>query len=460
MRVRITNVDIGWMVDGKRRVDTICFENGVLVVDNGTADFQFHGDGLVLAKSFHDHHVHLRGLVASAISLDLGPRTAPSGVKFDSLLRDAVQLRRRGEWIRATGFHEQFVGEVTCGRLDRLAPRNPVRVEHASGALWVLNTLAISELLACGMPDSLIERDEQGNPSGHFLRAESWLRALPPLGGLDCGLSEKWLAHGITGFTDATVGRDELGLKTFDAWLSEMDMQQEVLAMNEVDHHIELSNCTSGPVKILLDDTDLPPIEDLAARISSIHLRGSGVAIHCVTQIQAVVALSALEQARPHRLDRIEHGSVLDSSLISWLARLGVAVVTQPGFIVERGDRYVRDVGLEEASRWWPVASLLKAGIPVALSSDAPYAELCPTATIRAATTRTTRTGLALGIDECIKPWVAASLMVRDVLPGSSRDHARQGWCLLEIDEELIPERVAWTSVGNRATDLDGNSFS
>jgi predicted amidohydrolase YtcJ len=74
--------------------------------------------------------------------------------------------------------------------------------------------------------------------------------------------------------------------------------------------------------------------------------------------------------------------------MIPMLADLNVTVVTQPGLLAERQGEYRRDVPEAEHDDLYRYASLLRAGIRVAPSSDAPFADADPWRTIAAATTR------------------------------------------------------------------------
>ena len=86
-----------------------------------------------------------------------------------------------------------------------------------------------------------------------------------------------------------------------------------------------------------------------------------------------MLLLAALRDVGPRRGDRIEHGGIVPVSLIGDLARLGTRVVTQPGFLADRGDDFLRDLPVGEHQDLYRCASLLRAGVGVALSSDAPY---------------------------------------------------------------------------------------
>jgi predicted amidohydrolase YtcJ len=52
--------------------------------------------------------------------------------------------------------------------------------------------------------------------------------------------------------------------------------------------------------------------------------------------------------------------------------RLALTVVTRPGFVAARGDRYLADVDPAEHDNLWRCGFLLAAGVGVAAGSDAP----------------------------------------------------------------------------------------
>jgi predicted amidohydrolase YtcJ len=88
----------------------------------------------------------------------------------------------------------------------------------------------------------------------------------------------------------------------------------------------------------------------------------------------------------------------------AWLrSRLpGYDELTQPGFLAHRGDDFLRDVPAADRPGLYRCATLLRAGIPVALSSDAPFCPLDPWAVIAAAVSRRTASGAVAGPGERI----------------------------------------------------------
>src|SRR5262249_39012638 len=98
--------------------------------------------------------------------------------------------------------------------------------------------------------------------------------------------------------------------------------------------------------------------------------------------------------------DRLEHAALVPAAAIAQLAARGLRVVTQPGFIADRGDDYLRDVPAVDQPDLYRCASLAAAGVPVALSSDAPHGPLDPWGVIEAAVERRTPGGAQVGPDE------------------------------------------------------------
>jgi predicted amidohydrolase YtcJ len=168
-----------------------------------------------------------------------------------------------------------------------------------------------------------------------------------------------------------------------------------------------------------------------------------------------VLLLAALADARPLAGDRIEHAALVPAELVGELARLGVRVVTQPGFLPHRGDEFLSGLPAADHQDLYRCASLLRAGVPVALSSDAPYGPLDPWAVIAAATGRRTASGQVAGpgeritfaqaLDAYLAPWDDPGGPPRQVRPGMTADLVILGTPLAEVPG--VPEPVRATLV-------------
>jgi len=130
-------------------------------------------------------------------------------------------------------------------------------------------------------------------------------------------------------------------------------------------------------------------------------------------------------------------------------------VITQPGFIHERGDQYLRDVAAVEHDTLYRCHSLLAHGIPVAGSTDAPYGNPDPWRAMRASVSRRSRGGRVLAEHERLSPEQALALFTSaaDDPGGGSRRIAVgevADLCLLNCDWQAA--RLHLCSANVRAT--------
>lgn len=417
---------------------------------------ELDGAGGALIPGLIDHHVHLLALAARADSVALDD--ARNAGDLAARLRAAAAVRAPGAWLRATGYHEGVAGVLGAADLDRLAPRHALRMQHRTGALWMLNSLALSHVLGSGPPPACVELDAAGKPTGRLWRGDAWLRerigpSPPPL----APIGRAFAACGITGLTDASATTDADAADLLAAGHRAGELPQRLMLMSAEDLGAR-AGVSVGPVKILLDEHDLPDLDELIARITQARVWGRRVAVHCVTAVELAVTLAAFEAAGAGPGDRIEHGGVIPETAIGALKALGLTVVTQPGFVLERGDRYLTEVAADEQDSLYRIASLIRAGVPVAASSDAPYSSPDPWPAIRAAVARRTRSGRTLGPGEGVDPAKALALWLGDFAdPGGPPRRvamgARADLCLLDAPLAQVLEAPAAERVAATLTD-------
>ena len=405
--VLIRNVAVGRQCS----VDVLVGTRTVLEIGRGLAAGPggqvIDGAGGALIPGLHDHHVHLRAVVAARQSVDVSGVASPA--EFDRIVSAAAVRADGGRWVRVIGWHEPAAGPLDRQRLDALAGPVPVRVQHRSGAVWVLNSTALEAVGAAGCDLPRIERDEHGMPTGRLFRLDDWLR--DRLGPASAPIS---FAHGlaryaaectrlgITGWTDATPDQGQSDIEEFSRLANHGVFAQRLVLMAPAGRTPPGQDwVTLGPVKVLLDDAAPPAVGELADRINSAHRAGSAVAVHCVTAEQLVITVAAFELAGTldgaAGTDRIEHAGTVPSGYAKRLAGLGLAVVTQPGFIGARGDTYRREVPPVEQDWLYPAASLLRIGVAVAAGTDAPFGPMDPWQCMASAINRLTPDGAVLG---------------------------------------------------------------
>ena len=414
----------------------------------GEADIDAAGGALL--PGLHDHHIHLRALAAARTSVPAGPPRVRDAAGLRAALRDAGAALPAGAWLRCVGYHESVAGSLDRWALDAMLADRPVRVQHRTGALWVVNSAA-SALLGLDTADLPgVERDGDGRPTGRLWRLDRWLAAQVPSPPADlAAVSMDAAARGVTGFTDATPDATESYVAALAAAVADGTVAQRLCCMAPV-HARSVAGIRLGPVKILLDDDTLPPLHELADHVRRAHGAGRPVAVHCVTRVQFVLTLAALDMAGRLTGDRIEHGAVIPAESMGDLR--GLTVVTQPHFVIERGEQYATDVAPEDQPDLWRLRSLIEAGVGVAAGSDAPFGDADPWHVMRAATRRPA----GLGPDEAIPPARALDLFLgepaapatpRRVAPGCPADLVLLRCPPEEAARSLTADLVAMTFV-------------
>jgi predicted amidohydrolase YtcJ len=364
----------------------------------GSVDLRIDGHGGTLLPGLHDHHIHLLSLAARRSSLDL------SAVASVEELERAVAESRRARplgWLRATGYRVNVAGEVDRQVLDRM-DSSPLRVQDHTGGTWTLNSAALDLVLDGPLPPGVdVTR-------GRLTRVDDWLRArigAEPPDVVD--VAALLASRGVTAVTDATAtnGLGELEL------LAALDLPFHVTAMTAAPDVTEPAGLRLGPVKVLLDDADLPALDDLARRLVAAHRVGRAAAVHCVTRAQLLLTLAAFDQGGAVPGDRIEHGSVIPAESLPVIARLGLTVTTNPGFIAVRGDTYLDEVDADDQDSLYRVASLHAAGITVQGATDAPFGPEDPWVAIDTAITRRhAPSGRTVGASEAVDRETAVGL--------------------------------------------------
>ena len=143
------------------------------------ADHSIDADGGALIPGLHDHHVHLLATAAAAASVTAGPPEVRDEAQLRARLTAAADAAPPGGWIRAVGYHDSVAGELDRWHLDRLCAARPLRLQHRSGALWVLNSegLRVAGIDEMSSLPAGAERGVDGSLTGRFFRLDGWLRA-------------------------------------------------------------------------------------------------------------------------------------------------------------------------------------------------------------------------------------------------------------------------------------------
>lgn len=394
--------------------------------------------GAVVVPGLRDPHVHLRAMAAARLSVDC--RAAHSLVDVLDSLRAACMVSGTSSWLRGWGYDEAALAErrgPTADELDAACNGRPVVLHHRTGHAAVLSRAAlrairIPETGEPGVGDDGVERDATGRATGLLINSHVLLQRVPHLAADDldaavAAVGRQLAATGVTAVTDATATNGLEDLTMLESWRARGALPQRItallsptaiadavtsdvttLAHRQVDRR---AHCVVIGAKISAPPNEIPD------QIATAREYGWPVAVHATDVEELNIALSALERSKPPSwgMDRIEHLGLALPEQLDRLAATGVAVVSNPGFLRERGNKYFDQLSVVERSWLYPVKSLIEAGVLVAAASDGPVTDDGPLETARAAVERSVRCGAnagkVLGPGERVSPLQALAMI-------------------------------------------------
>ena len=432
----------------------------------GIGERVVQANGGALLPGLHDHHMHFFATAALQRSVDCGVSSVPTATgqlhNAESLSHMLANSSGDG-WLRGVNYHESIAGDLDRWQLDMLVSDRPARIQHRSGKLWILNSLAVVQLdLATHKDLPGVELDAKGIPTGRLFRLDAWLRRqLGRQDPIDASvLSRQMASFGITGFTDTSATNTAATVRQFCQLCDEGEILQHAYLMGD-------DSLDFGHLKILLDEDNLPPLNELEARIRRAREKERGIAFHCVTHIELLFAIAALNSCADldpqiQFADRIEHGAMIFDDVLPMLRALNLSVITQPGFLYERGPQYQQNLTEHELAHLYRHRTLLDAGIKVGLSSDAPYGPLNPWQVMQSAVARVTAEGEVIGARDRVTPEQAlAGYLSNASAPGGVVRRVAVGepadMCLLtrpwsDVKNDLAAAMVSHTIVAGGLT--------
>jgi predicted amidohydrolase YtcJ len=397
--------------------------------------------GATVAPGFIDAHHHLILLGYWLSQIDCSYPAVRSVDEIVGAVQRRVLATPPGDWIQGRGYDDNKLPggrRLTRWDLDRVSPAHPVYVRHASGHMGVANSsaLAMGGVIK-GVNDPFgghVFVDETGEPTGLLQERAQDLIPLSFVPSSQRELADciavagrAYLAAGVTSGHEAGIFTREEFIAFQEAW-SEGNLALRTYMMlrnNFLEPALALGLRTGlgddrlkvGSLKIIGDgsligrtavlsepflegETGFPLFtqEELDELVWKAHSAGWQVAIHEVGDHGIGMCLTAIERAldrlpKPDHRHRIEHCGVLTEKLISRIAALGVVPVSQPPFILEYGDGFLRHLGKDRCQLTYPLQSLLSAGIPVAGSSDSPVCSYQPLVGMKVCLTESTSGG-------------------------------------------------------------------
>ena len=240
--------------------------------------------GRTVTPGLIDTHVHFSE-TADLFSINLSDVAI---TKIDDVVKrvaERVATAKGGEWIRGSGWDEGKLAErryVLASDLDKVAPNNPVWLEHTTGHYGVANSYALKlaevRKVTPDPPAGTIDRDVQGNPTGVMKEAAQGLvtRLVPPFTrdqqrqGL-VKMIEDFNKEGMTGAKDPGIGQQKwdlyaellkegkLTVRMFALWSGARRLEDNAQVLASVQAHPKAAASIgdgvliSGGVKMFMD---------------------------------------------------------------------------------------------------------------------------------------------------------------------------------------------------------------
>jgi predicted amidohydrolase YtcJ len=364
--------------------------------------------GGAVLPGFNDAHAHVVYYGLTRFGADLG--RARSVGEIVERLREHGQGLKEGEWQLGMGYRVDELAELRPphrSELDQATGDRPCYIDERGGHSRIANTPALEAagLMGPGQdpPGGRIGRDRNGLPNGLLLEAAMRLVAdvqpPPSIERREQGImraQELLLSRGVTsvgaavnrGFADdlrayqrlAESGRLKMRVNEFLSWeLLEAASGLGMLA------GFGGPMVRAGPIKVFVDGgaervamrsgggvwRTTP--EELRVLVDRASRAGLQVAAHAIGDGAIEAMCDAVEAAGATGLrHRVEHCTICPPDLRSRLAKLRMVAVMQP--MAARYNRVASALLFPARDRkdLAPHGPLMKAGVPVAFSSDLP----------------------------------------------------------------------------------------
>jgi len=358
---------------------------------------------------------------------------------------DAVQQVQPGQWIIGWGWDENLWDTQPDARhLDEIAPHNPVVLARMDMHTWWVNSAVLQyaqiDRETIDPPESVIERDDIGNPTG-ILREWNAIALVEPLIPQPDNVAQlAWMrealaeAHqlGLTGFHDQRVEKEgQRSLRLFQGLRREGSLKHRVHTNIAADFVVEAATLGVQPgfgddllwlghMKAFADGTMgsltalmLEPFSNAPQNVGLVvtdkdqlwelahQARGAGfpLSVHAIGDRAVRDILDVLGELETGRLasdlampHRIEHVQLIHPADLGRLAQHNIVASMQPVHI--QTDWATADRVWGERARYaYAFRSLLNHGTRLAFGSDAPVAPLNPMLGISTAVTRKDKAG-------------------------------------------------------------------
>lgn len=394
--------------------------------------------GGYLIPGFIDAHMHpLFGAVFQDDGLKLmdaqgGFLNHPRAVA-EAVSQARFQPAGENDWLVGYGWNPDLAQhpDFNLALLDAVAPQWPVYLLSLDAHFALVNSVGWRKLQPLDYPagSGEIPRDPAGRPRGLLLETPQFIASLKVLAQMPYErvaraferFQQAALAAGLTTIADIITDPGVLGiyqrllrenrlrLRLFTSPYGPLDCHAAMAGQLRTEEH-DATRLGLGPEKYLLDGTPgnhnaawfqvyadqtstsgyltLSP-DALTAAVERAHREKRDLALHAAGDLSVHYALDAIEfGALRHwgrygdgplpariRIEHFDNVTTVDRDRLSGLARLGLVASVQPTHFHPVYLRVIEKVlGPARMKNEYPLATLTRAGIPVALNSDWPAA--------------------------------------------------------------------------------------
>lgn len=404
--------------------------------------------GRALLPGFNDAHIHI-WKVGHLLTSMLDLRGVQSIRELQERL-EAFSQNYNGKWIIGRGFNEVSMMEKRLPErsdIDAVVSDRPVFLIRTCAHIGIANSRALrisgvtSNIQAPA--GGLIDLGDRGKPNGILAETAMGLvmKHIPPPGPDDYRqmiriAGKAMLKHGITSATDPAVMPDLMAVYRQMAADRELPLRVNTLGIrlpDGGDKPLPLPEkqvtewFRSDSIKFFADgglsgrtaalskpyrNSDYHGVlrlepEQFFKLSAEAHRRGYRIGTHAIGDRAIDLVLSVYERlyrdAEQGKKHRIEHLGLPGRQQLERMATMGLHAVPQSIFLRELGANFRAYIDEEYLQRCYPLRSVIRAGIPIALSSDAPVVkDFNPLAGMAAAMQRKDPAGQAIAPQEKI----------------------------------------------------------
>ena len=379
----------------------------------------------LVVPGINDAHIHLLSSAAVLTQERMHHIPAYDYAKLKDAIATILDHTTQPKWIGAHGLDDRFFFDLnfSAAWLDQITMSDPVFISNETGHAIILNSKAM-QLLNINQPDSIVtygvtDVNENGQLTGKFFDMNSIIfhkinqvtnqfhadHNLPTFFSL---LHEK----GITSVQDAGHNNQIQKIKRLSAITDLNRLRiglmigcniQNINELAYISNEINTDMVKFIGLKIMLSEATgnyIPSKSELETLINLANSHHFRVAVHAVEEEAIDMTLDAFRSAHnqyPHIINRIEHCSEYSPAIIEKAKTIPFCSVTQPGFILHRGDYYMQSNSNDKLRNLYPLRSMLESSSVLALSSDSPVIPPDPWEGFVSAQSRNTLQGKLLG---------------------------------------------------------------